>query len=783
MGGLALGGWVLGRIADRIQRPALAYGVIELAIGLYAVLVPLVFAGCQRVYLAAGISAQRDALGHLAVRFGLSALVLLVPTALMGGTLPLLARAFVRTGDEARRKLAMLYGSNTLGAACGVLMGNYLVLRYLGTWGALGLAALLNLSIFVRARRIQRGLPAVGPAFEPEAAPRESGLPWRVAAVTAFATGWFTFLFEIVWSHLLGTVVGNSVYAFGLMLFSVLLGMAVGSFGQARGLLAGRSPLRIVGLLQLALGTAVVVTLPLWDKLPHVFRVAGVFQPGFAVMELVRGSVCLAILAVPCLAIGATFPALLESCAADHRRMGRRLGALYALNTLGCILGALATGFVLLERLGAQQTLALGGVGSAVVGLATWRVSRQRVKRAAALTAALAVAAVAIPRWNMQTLARGMNVYFDGGADPGEVVFVHEDNQGGFTTVSRDAAGLTLRTNGKFQGNDHDEVDAQYGCALIPLLFTRGFGRALVIGHGTGATAGALSRFPFERIEVAELSRGIVEAADRYFRPISFNVREDPRVRLFLDDGRNHLLLSRQRYDLISVEVSSVWFAGAANLYSREFYQLARDRLAPGGVLQQWVQLHHIDRLDLWIMWNTLSRVFPHVSLWIQGGQGLLIATLEPQVIDHAHVAAMNALGRAEPLRGRLEVPDFFSLLGAQALDPLAMKHLLSSWIDPRLAPLMISRDAYPYLEYATPQGNALRYAREANLKWIEGFDRRRLPEVSGVPNPAAARRLQLLVAYARGNCDRVLRLEAGDDPELARLQGKCESRLGRTDY
>jgi spermidine synthase len=661
------------------------------------------------------------------------------------------------------------------------LLGNYLVLRYLGTWGALGLAALLNLSIFLRARAIERSLPPAAAAWEPEA-PRAGGIPWRAAALTAFATGWFTFLFEIVWSHLLGTVVGTSVYAFGLMLFAVLLGMAAGSFAQGRGWLGERSPGWLVGVLQLALGTAVVLTLPLWNQLPHVFRVAGVFQPGFAVMELVRAMICLVILAVPCLAIGATFPALLESCAADRQRLGRRLGALYALNTLGCILGALFTGFVLLERLGSQRTLALGGVGSALVGLLTWRARGLPVRRAAALTAALAVAALAFPRWNLATLARGMNVYFDGGADPGEVVFAHEDQQGGFTTVTRDAAGLTLRTNGKFQGNDHDEIDAQYGFALVPLLFGRGYGRALIIGYGTGATAGALSRFPFEQLDVVELSRGIV-AADRWFRGVNFDVRADPRVRLHLDDGRNHLLLSRQRYDVISVEVSSVWFAGAGNLYNREFYELARDRLAPGGVLQQWVQLHHIDRLDLWILWNTLSRVFPQVSLWIRGGQGLLIATMDAQVIEHAHVAAMNALPAAAPLKARLAVPDFFALLGDQALDPQAMKDVLSSWIDPRLAPLMISRDAYPYLEYATPQGNALRYAREANLKWIESFDRRRLPEVRGVPDAAAARRLQLFAAYARGNCDRVLHLEVGDDPLLGRLVRDCAARLQGTDY
>jgi len=387
-----------------------------------------------------------------------------------------------------------------------------------------------------------------------------------------------------------------------------------------------------------------------------------------------------------------------------------------------------------------------------------------------------------MPRWDLGTLARGMNVYFDHGPDPGEIVFAHEDQQGGFTTVSRDAAGFTLRTNGKFQGNDHDEVDAQYACALVPLLFVPRFGRALVIGYGTGATVGALGRFPFQRIEVAELSRGILEA-DRYFRGVNFDVRRDPRVQVFLDDGRNHLLLAPQRYDLITVEITSIWFAGAANLYSLEFYRLARDRLTDGGILQQWVQLHHIDRLDLWIMWNTLARVFPHVSLWIRGGQGLLVASVQPQQVDYAHVAAMNALPAAAPLKARLAVPDFFSLLGDQALDPPAMRQVLASWISPQLAPLMISRDAYPYLEYATPQGNALRHAREANLKWIEGFDRRRLPALRGVPDAAASRRIQMMAAHAHGNCDRVVSLDDGGDPLLARLRRDCQQRLAGTDY
>jgi spermidine synthase len=737
----------------------------------------------------------------------------LLPTILMGGTLPLLARALVHGGDDAERKLSLLYGVNTLGAAFGTLLGNYALVRFLGIYGALVFGAIVNVWIFRRARRLARASGPPAPPSPPLAAatPAEqrapvpaavagAGLagvhiPWRLAAFTAFVTGFFSFLYEIVWTHLLATVVGTSVYAFGLMLFTFLLGMAGGSLAVSRGLLHGRlARPRLVGLLQISLGAVVVVTLPLWDKLPYVFLAATLLYPGFYLMETIRALVCMAILLAPSFAIGATFPLLLETSATDPRRLGRRIGALYALNTAGCIAGAVVTGFWLLERLGSQRALALGGVASALLGLAYVRLGSRAAdrsfRRAGVAVLAVIAAAALVPRWNLEPLARGMNVYFDGGAEPGQVVFLHEDAQGGFTTISRNERGLTLRTNGKFQGNDGDEVEAQYGFALVPVLFTRHFDSALVIGYGTGTTAGVLSRFPFQHIEIAELARGII-AAERYFHAINFDVLADPRVKLVLNDGRNHLLLARHRYDLITVELTSVWFAGAANLYNREFYELARDRLAPGGVLQQWVQLHHIDRLDLLVLWNTMRRVFPHVSLWVRGGQGLLIASSEPQILDYAHVAEMNAAPAAAPLKARLAVPDFFSLLGGLALDDEAMDGALEAlrrWIGPDLSRLLISSDYFPYLEYATPAGNALRWARESNVKWIDTLDRRRLPQIRGVPDRATATRIQILAAHARGGCDRVLRLAASDgapagDELVAKLRRECEARTAATDY
>ncbi len=799
MGGLALGGKVIGAAADRIKNPILAYGLLELLIGAYVLLVPSILQLCERIYINVGMTADIRSPAHTAVRFGLSVAVLLLPTVLMGGTLPLLARVMVSGAGSASRGLSSLYAANTLGAASGTLAANYFLIRFLGIYGALLLGALANVAIFLRARQLHAQISQVPPSGERGSGEHvtrtEGSIPWGFAAATVFVTGTISFIYEVVWTHLLATIVGTSVYAFGLMLGMFLLGIGVGSLSVSRGLMTSLPASQAVARLQIVLGALVVLTLPLWDKLPYVFMASGALYPGFYLMEFIRALVCAFFLLGPCFCIGATFPLLLRSCADRPGHLGGRIGTMYALNTVGCILGAVAAGFWLIEAFGSQRVLAVSGLASAVIGLAHLVGSvgwNQAVsKRALAAVAVCCLCAVGFPQWNLMTLASGMNVYFDTGAKADGLVFSAEDTQGGFTTISRNNEGITLRTNGKFQGNDYDEVAAQYSFALIPLLLAKRFDSAFVIGYGTGATAGVLTRFPFKKIDVAEFSKGIV-AADPFFKHVNFAALENPRVNLIMNDGRNHLLVTKKQYDLITIELTSIWFSGAANLYNREFYEICHRRLQQDGVLQQWVQLHHIDRLDLLVIWNTIKQVFPHVSLWVRGGQGLLVATNVPQTVDYRHVAAMNALPEAAAVKEKLQIPDFFWLLGSLALDEKALDSGLAQlrgWVGSRVMQFMVSTDLMPYLEYATPSGNALRWARDSNLRWIESLDRRLLPTIEGIPDLKAARRVTILAAHGHGKCERALRLldehgpDAQDDNVLRMIQADCAARVAATAY
>jgi spermidine synthase len=320
---------------------------------------------------------------------------------------------------------------------------------------------------------------------------------------------------------------------------------------------------------------------------------------------------------------------------------------------------------------------------------------------------AAAAAWGAAPLWDLLSLTNGGHVYFRPlfPKDATRLLSFHEDTYGGMSTVIETQTPVgrpirTLLTNGKFQANDAAESLAQVGFALVPILHARAADSALVIGLGSGQSASVVAQMGFSHIDIAELAPGMVEAADRSFRHVNRGVLHDPRVSLHLEDGRNFLLLSDRAYDVITMEISSVWFAGSTSLYSREFYRLARAHLNRGGLLQQWIQMHHLTLRELGSVIATMREAFPHVSFWLVGGQGILVASEEPQSVQAAPVAKLlgvDAARRPERLQYLAE------LLRSRLLDEAGVDRLLAS------APFAINTDANRFLEYATPRYNLAR--------------------------------------------------------------------------
>jgi predicted membrane-bound spermidine synthase len=615
-----------------------------------------------------------------------------------------------------------LYACNTGGAAIGALLASYAIIPALGVKSTTLLAALLNLLVALGA--LELGKSIIVNLAKPVANASNSliissGSRWVLfGAWFALAAGGVLSLgLEVIYVHMLSIVAGNSVYAFGLMLATFLTGLALGGEAGRRLIRRADTPVAVwLVMTQLALAVALILGTQAWDAIPEYF---GSFADypivnGFRAHETIRGLVCAAVMIPPTILIGLSYTLamhLATSC--SNGRHMRLVGLSAALNTSGNILGVFLFGFVLLPKLGGLQASRVAALIALAIAVVVMVAATRRLwlgRLGAALVAAV-VLLIGIPATlDYRALGSGASVYF-AAQDWGDIIDHAESVDGGLTMVARRATEHgdvhTLLTNGKFQGNDatHGEVKAQIGFAAMSLLHQPSRGNALVIGYGTGMTSRVLHDAGFKHLDIAELSRDVIRLADGHFGHINERVSQLPGVTTHITDGRNMLLLSQQRYDIISIEITSIWFAGAASLYNQEFYKLAKVRMADDGVLQQWVQLHHMSQPDLLTIIGTLRAEFKYVSLYVVGGQGVLIATDDKTraEVDPRSAAALDAAPGLEAIRIMAGRP-FTGMatdraLSAQETDVLLDKVALGR-------SLWVSTDNNLRLEYSTPKAN-----------------------------------------------------------------------------
>jgi predicted membrane-bound spermidine synthase/Flp pilus assembly protein TadD len=646
MGGLGLGAWLLGRRADTHPRPAALYGKLELAIGAFGIASPLVLDLARRVYVAAAAGLGVSGGVSVALRFGLAALVLLIPTTLMGGTLPVLTRAF--TGDERaelKPALAGLYGLNTLGAVVGTALAGFFLIEYVGIRASLLATAAMNLAIGVIAIRSARGTE---PVREPIPAPPPDILQ-RAALLLLGVTAFASLLDEIGWTRVLVMIVGGSTYAFTLILLVFLLGIGLGSAlvqgrsaprGDTAASAALAQGLTAAGAALLFLGFGVLPLYILW-----VVQHAWGAGTQLAWMAVAVGGVVL----IPALGMGMTFPLLADIVARPGAARARDVGAAYALNTIGSIAGAALTGFVLVVTLGTDLTLRLGIGVNVVAALilaalaargvaehsAEHRRLRVRLLGGAALACVGLATAVAAPRWSTRLIDIGPTIYGRQPMSPearaaflehaGVRQVAYKEGWNATVSVWESGAGRTLKVNGKADASDHGDMDTEVLLGLAPVAARANATSALVIGYGSGVTARALAEVPgMTRVRVVELEPAVIAMSD-YFSHVNGDVLRRPTVSAVIDDARSALQVHPDRYDVIVSEPSNPWVAGVATLYTPEFFRVVRRRLAPDGVFCQWVQLYQLPLPVVAAVVRNLRDVFPHVEVWFSSPWDLMV--------------------------------------------------------------------------------------------------------------------------------------------------------------
>jgi spermidine synthase len=719
--GLAMGSYLFGKlVSKRITRYWLWYGVLEFAIGSYGlILIPL--AGLIEglfVHLAQSYTLSLQSLTLL--RFLMALVMIGIPTTMMGGSLPLLLEGMKQRGIS--QQVNLLYGINILGGAFGTVFSSYFLIERVYLDGALKTVFGVNTIILMMAILLESGFARkyfTAPKRDEDAAtaPR-SRLPFYIIGI-GFFSGYLSFSNEVLWNHLLSLIIGTSTYAYAVMLFTTLIGMGLGGLIVHRLLQNRDNHRQMIAFSQLLLGASIILSLPLMDKIPPMFAFLGTFLQSFTSRELVRFLGCMLLIFVPSLISGLTFPLVLSYLEKNSRHLGESVGRIYAINTIGTVLGSLVSGFLVLQWLGGRNALLLSAAMSLLLGaIIVSEKTKMIILTVVGSSVFFVLTLWMSPSWDLKSLLSASNIYFsEAHTEFDELVYQHEDSTGGITSVIRLGQTLTMLTNGKFQGNNGSEVIDQERFALIPNLFVHSPRRALNIGLGTGTTLGVIAQFPYEEIEVAELARDIVYAADAYFSDVNRNSLRDPRVRVHLEDGRNYLVLNRKDhlFDLISIELTSIWFAGAGNLYNDEFYKLAVHNMTADGVLQQWIQLHHMTIDDIAVILRTIKNNFKYVQLWVPQRQGVIIASNRPLILM---TERMNELRKGFPAKHfLLEEP--WTILGELLLTNAQIDRFLEKY---RRQGKELSTDLNLHLEYSTPKGNALGWNFYDNFSLLQAF-------------------------------------------------------------
>jgi spermidine synthase len=676
MAGLALGTVVAGRLTTRIRRPLAWFGAIELGIGVFALLTPraLDFAGQLWVALQAQLPDQLWAL--TAARFLCSLVILLVPTMLMGATLPLVVRSSLADGALAGPWVGVLYAANTAGAITGVLLSGFVLIGGIGIARSFRLAAVLNTFVAVGALALAlRGSQLSTPALRMRAASPVS----RIGQLAFAFSGFAALALEVVWFRVLVIIVPATTYAFTIMLAAVLLGLAAGSALAAPLLRRSWNWPRVFGWVQLAIGLLVVGAMGLYLD----WYGAGSVRGSDHVASLLT-------IVPPTLAMGFAFPigirAWVDTPGARDEERAARVARLYAVNVGGAIAGAVAGGFLLLPQAGSRLSLVILSAGFLLSGLLL--IGHSTSGRRPAIVALTATAFVAFT-W----LAIRLPTPF--GAVQGRRVpaderplFLEEGVQTTVGVYSGPMGRRVMYLDGLHQANDTEgmlRVHRQIG--LLPAAIHPAPRKALVIGLGGGVTGGALGLVDGLSIDIVELSDSVVRGAG-WFRHVNGDVMNRAHVRLRVDDGRNHLLTTRERYDIVTADIIQPIHAGAGNLYSAEYYRLAKRVLAPGGLMLQWIGNRPESQYKLMV--RTFLDVFPHATAW--AGGTLLVGTTEPLTLDPTRFESKLVHEGTRHALESIALPSFAALLDRYTAGPDELRAFVG--------PGLLLTDDRPLVEY-----------------------------------------------------------------------------------
>ena len=647
MGGMFLGSLLFARYVPAHKDPVRVYGFLEIGIGVFGLVMPLLLPAVRFIYI--GLVGYGP-LG-IALRAIIAAILLLPPTALMGATLPAIARRYAR-GRHGMSALGGLYAANTFGAVVGCLLSAFVLLAVFDVWVATFTAVALNFAIGALALVASRRAAPAAEVAPPPPVAAAAALDRRPIYVAACLSGLTALGAQVVWTRLLTLLFGATVYAFAIILAVFLAGLGIGSAIASYMLKRGRNPTQGLAWTQIALIPSLLLGAFLLTRaLPYASPPAWTPVAALHAMHVIR-----AVLVIIPGAIfwGLSFPFALAAAAAGGGDTGHTSGRVYAANTVGAIAGALAVSFWLIPEYGTQWAQRVLVIGAALSGAALllWlrraqsaapasSVSRWTLSPIATLGAG-ALAAALLPGMSAQFLTHGRYIWWIEAGDKYPYV-----SEGAASTVGVHIAPngySNFHVSGRVEAtNNPNDLRTERLIGHLSGLLHPKPESVLVVGLGAGITAGALTLYPeVKRIVICEIEPRVVGAANQFARE-NYAALSNPQVQIVFDDARHFLATTPEKFDIITSDPIHPWVRGNSILFSREYYEIVKAHLKPGGIASQWIPLYETSEEAIKIQMKTFVNAFPDGTVWntIAGGKGydvVVVGGNEPLRLDAAAI-------------------------------------------------------------------------------------------------------------------------------------------------
>jgi predicted membrane-bound spermidine synthase len=726
MGGLAIGSAWWGRKVDIAKHPLRLYAYLELGVGMYCLLYPKFLEVLKNVFITIVVSAQipSDGVVVLFLKFLICLCSLLIPTVLMGGTLPILVRFISHKMEESGRNIAVLYFLNSFGAVVGSLLAGFFFIRILGLSTTIYSAAVVNLmiggfAILLSLVNTDLGGMTSNKTEEPEILfpRREVVLAIAVAGISGLAA----MIYEVTWVRLLVPVIGSSTYSFSLMLVAFISGITIGSFIVSS--LVGRMKNLSAMLVwcQVAIVLSMLATLPLYARVPYEFWKAASMltrsdatYPIFLTIQFVFG---FTLMIVPTIFLGMSLPVATRIASRGIHVLGKSVGNVFAINTLGTVIGSLVAGLVLIPLIGVKHTIEVGigcNLLAALLMLLFARsVShRQRIITFAAIVFSVSTYSIFAPSWNNGAMLSGVfrRIHLNGSLPASYADFVNNEKttkvffykEGTTATIgvvegtSENEKQKVLIVNGKADASSKGDLSTQVLLGQLPCFIHQNPQNALVIGLGSGVTVGSVLTHPVKHVDCVEISPEVVEASSQ-FDEVNHRPLSDPRTNLFIEDALAYLKLTPRMYDVIISEPSNPWIAGVGNLYTREFFETSKRKMNTGGLIVQWFHLYEMTDDLFQLVVRTFQSSFQYVSIWQpQSYDVILIGSNQPLPMDFDRQQAAISIKDVKEDLQRIKVQDVATLLSLQMLSPESVLRYVSVGD--------LNTEDHPRLEYEAPR-------------------------------------------------------------------------------